>query len=559
MRLRYQKYTLTYKENADGTCSVTGVSCSGPTGIKIKIPSVYEGMPVTAIGDFAFRYCLAMTDVVIPDTVTRIGDGAFLHCSSLRCLILPENVMEIGSSAFQDCINLTSVIVPDGVTRVGWLMFPGYSILERIGAYAFSGCTALADFALPKSLKEIGDGAFADCRSLTQITIPDNVTRIGAQAFSDCIGLTVALIPEGITQIFDETFFGCIGIKYISLPSGLTSIGDGAFGSCSSLLEAEVPSSVTHIGKKAFGNCTSLTDIKLPKAVSGFSVDMLDGCSRLQNKPKLASVGFSVITDAKKKTCTVMGIGSCEDNEIIIPEEIDGYRVTRIGYGAFRGCDTLKSIVIPDSVTEIGEKAFWCCSALADVSIRGNGTKIGNYAFRHCAALTRISVSDGVKTIGEKAFADCASLMSVTLPKDVSGFCPNMLDGCVRLRNAPKLPSVGLSRLSDGGRKKCVIMGRGSCKDASVIIPAEIDGSRVTRIGASAFADRKDLKAVFIPAGVERIDEKAFAGCTALKEIRFGGTTAQWEKISFGASWNNPIGTYTIICADGNLPWYRYC
>ena len=81
--------------------------------------------------------------------------------------------------------------------------------------------------------------------------------------------------------------------------------------------------------------------------------------------------------------------------DIIIPETIVfnqvSYGVTSIGEEAFYGCDSLTSIVIPDSVTSIEESAFW-----------------------YCSSLTSIVIPDSVTSIEESAFAGCSSLSSIT-------------------------------------------------------------------------------------------------------------------------------------------------
>ena len=119
---------LMYKLNSDKkSYYVSGIGTA--TDKDIIIADMYEGLPVTSIGDYAFRYRDSLMSIVIPDSVTSIGDGAFSGGSSLTSITIPDSVTEIGHYAFEDCTSLTSIVIPDSVTS--------------IGVYAFSYCTGL--------------------------------------------------------------------------------------------------------------------------------------------------------------------------------------------------------------------------------------------------------------------------------------------------------------------------------------------------------------------------------------------------------------------------------
>ena len=79
---------------------------------------------------------------------------------------------------------------------------------------------------------KLGDYAFWGCSGLTSLTIPSGVTEIGDEAFSGCSGLTSLTLPSSVTSIDDGAFEGCSGLTSLTIPSSVTSIGDWAFHGC---------------------------------------------------------------------------------------------------------------------------------------------------------------------------------------------------------------------------------------------------------------------------------------------------------------------------------------
>ena len=61
-----------------------------------------------------------------------------------------------------------------------------YTSNDKLGDYAFSGCSGLTSLTLPSSVTSIGRGAFHGCWKLTSLTIPSGVTSIGYSAFRGC-------------------------------------------------------------------------------------------------------------------------------------------------------------------------------------------------------------------------------------------------------------------------------------------------------------------------------------------------------------------------------------
>ena len=126
---------------------------------------------------------------------------------------------------------------------------------DKLGDFAFEGCSGLTSLTLPSGVTEIGWGAFDGCKGLTSLTIPSSVTSIGKYAFLWCSGLTSLTIPSSVTSIGEEAFLGCSGLTSLTLPSSVTEIGGGTFEGCSGLTSLTIPSSVTSIGRFAFYGC----------------------------------------------------------------------------------------------------------------------------------------------------------------------------------------------------------------------------------------------------------------------------------------------------------------
>ncbi len=553
---------LEFTLSSDGTSYyVSGIGTC--TDTDIVIPSTHEGLPVTAIGDYAFYNLKAITNVEIPYGVTSIGNSAFYNCQGITSVEIPASVTSIGRYAFYNCQGITSVEIPASVTSIGDSAFvycTGLTSVEipgsvtSIGEYAFSGCTGLTSIEIPQGVTSIGECAFLGCSGLVSITVESgntvyhsdgnclietasgtlisgcknsiiptdgSITSIGDWAFYKCTGLTSVEIPYGVTSIGFSAFEGCTGLTSIEIPGSVTSIGLDAFICCTGLTSITIPNSVTSIGSWALGYCSNLSEIVFLgteeqwNAISKGSNWDYDTGAYTVVFIKPASEGLEFTLSSDGTSYSVTGIGTCTDTDIIIPSTHEGLPVTAIGEKAFYNLKTITSVEIPYGVTSIGDRAFYDCTGLTSIEIPDSVIIIGSYAFEYCNGLTSIEIPDSVTSISSYAFWSCIGLTSIEIPDSVTSMGVNAFGSCTGIASI----TVAFGNTvyhSDGNCLIETVSGKliSGCKNS--IIPT--DGS-VTSIGSYAFRYCTGLTSIEIPDSVTHIGIYAFSLCTGLTSI----------------------------------------
>ena len=75
-----------------------------------------------------------------------------------------------------------------------------------------------------------------------------------------------------------------------------------------------------------------------------------------------------VYTITGENTVKVSSYQDTIGSTVVIPTEVNGYRVTEIGANAFEGNTTLQSISLPNAITVIGKRAFAECTSLREMT-----------------------------------------------------------------------------------------------------------------------------------------------------------------------------------------------
>ena len=169
---------------------------------------------------------------------------------------------------------------------------------------------------------------------------------------------------------------------------------------------------------------------------------VLNAESSLLEKKHIYNCGRYKYTLSDDGTCEIVYYWGTED-EIVIPETLDGLTVnaigdkafyqhtlfthvtipdsvTCIGQSAFEDSDNLISVIIPDSVTSIADMAFKNCDKLPALFIPGSVTHIGKAAFAYCSSLESVVLSNGVTELDDYAFFGCYNLKKISIPDSVT-------------------------------------------------------------------------------------------------------------------------------------------
>ena len=238
------------------------------------------------------------------------------------------------------------------------------------------------------------------------------------------IGIPAEIKGIKITSIGDSAFYGCSGLKSVTIGNNVTSIGNYAFYGCSGLTSVTIPNSVTSIGSLAFSECGNLTSVEIPNSVTYIGGYVFNYCSKLtyNEKDNLKYLGNS-------ENLYLYLAGTT--NTSITEANIDN-NCRLIGAYAFKYCNELKSITIPNSVISIGRQAFYECSGLTSIAIPNSVITIGDWAFSN-SGLTSVTIPDSITSISDRVFSGCRGLTSVTIPNSVTSIGDSAFYGCGKL------------------------------------------------------------------------------------------------------------------------------
>lgn len=153
-------------ENNSSYCSIDGVLFDREKKILVAYPSGREGsytIPegVTHMNDYAFIYCLHLTDATLPASMTDLGNGAFCSCPELKQLNVYAPIPpQVGPGSF----------FPYGDTNE-----------DYFDAVVCVPATSLKDYQSADIWKELNLQALPDMSGIKEVELPQSIRLTGKQ------------------------------------------------------------------------------------------------------------------------------------------------------------------------------------------------------------------------------------------------------------------------------------------------------------------------------------------------------------------------------------------
>ena len=263
---------------------------------------------------------------------------------------------------------------------------------------------------------------------------------------------------------------------------------------------------VVGVCENAFFNDKEITSIKLSNNLERIENGAFWGASNLK------TITFSDGGKGLKKIDS-LAFKDCSSLESI---DLSNAEITEIPVRAFENCTSLKSIKLPSTVTKIADNAFAGCSNLEEIEglEQCKISELSATAFNSCVRLKDINLSNAtIAAIPDQIFSGMRGLISATVPKTVTSIGTEAFYACKNLEMINGLSDCDITKIGEKAFYNCW-----SLKEA------DLSGSSLTVLPASAFKEDTALLSVKMPESLNEIGNEAFYGCSAMKKLDLNNT-----------------------------------
>jgi len=356
-RVRLNYLLITPEDGGTAYYEVNSVAGSYAAGV-VEIPETYRKKPVKAVGvaGVGFTDAINFVAITLPESIEAIGNNAFKRCLALTIIMKGTVPATLGEDSFAAGLlygGVKAIIVPDSALNTykeadGWedyasIIYSDANIVDN--DYLVVDGVLISYFGkgdivtVPQSATKVAGTAVKNNLVFKEVIVHKNVTEIDVTTFDfERISelrplskvfakITVAtdntnyysqggvlyngakteilvipivvsgeiVIPEGVTNLPAygstadvRTTFAYKNITSLSIPSTVKIISTGAFQGNTKLTSVTLAEGIEQILTGAFTECSRLPQITIPASVTVISEFAFNGCNKIRFTVKIA-------------------------------------------------------------------------------------------------------------------------------------------------------------------------------------------------------------------------------------------------------------------------------
>ncbi len=542
---------LEFTLNAAGDGYLVGIGTC--TGTDVVIPDTYNGKPVVAIAFEGFKGCTTIKSVTVTGTATTVSGYAFSGCTSLETVTLPKSVLTVGDGAFSGCTSLKTVTCADFTQTTGWSksLFDEGST-ARLCAEANNGKTPYEVYL--DALKQLSVNANS--------YVLDDVRNIVLKMYSYLMDGEGNPIDEEGNPIDvkngDQPIPAWIDFMSMTMRSHTEYAGTEYYVGTTSVY--------TVLGSQAqseFTEAAYYNGYLYGTNASGQNVKLKCGTEYLRSQAQAVVAGAPTFSEDDFKNVAFCKNADGTYSLVIV---LSGEAATEYGkymVSATGGLkETFEILAYKDiTYTYLFDKNGVLSSIDCECNVEGAkdseyegllaGTITCDMDYSNVGTLTKLGRTP-TQTYTDYSYTGTCTHGSTTTVKGYDATCTEtgltdgsycsrcyanvtvatvipakghtVVDGVCTVCNNPAGYSTGLKYVYNADGKTATLVGLGSCTDKNVVIPTNIYGITITKIGKDAFKGATGVTSLTIPATVTTIEAGALTPLTALEKISLGTT-----------------------------------
>lgn len=381
---------------------------------------------------YAFADCTSLKRVVMEEGINRIEERAFYNCKSLVSAVIPGSVRVLGEGAFEGCMSLPEI---------------NLNGIRQADMFSIAHCNSITRIDIPKNIDNVSPEAFNGCKRLREINAPGMcVFFFSSSMFRDCDELEYLYAPvvdPGTWDNVDDRVTACaavIGVfdrlseeqrapwrEYMKhrrmdvlsrmARFGLTRAAESAvrYG----FVTIRVVDDLIRIASENGHADTAAVFMERRRCFTPEQIER-ENDRRLTVQMRRAEAemfksseivrSWNYKRDSRKRLCLIRYHGC--DATVVVPPRVDKTPVYALCRGE-RGFlpDSAEKLVVSSGIEVIGEECFRDQQSLREVVLPETLTTIEKAAFSGCGELSRINFPESLVSVSQNAFRRCPKLV----------------------------------------------------------------------------------------------------------------------------------------------------